>query len=359
MINELVIHLGDTKTGSTSIQRALVSRIFSTSGKSVVYPGKSNHIRLARTLSQKRRFGEREERFNKILAVFQKSDADYGIISAEHFQFVDPRVLQDAIETYWPDLKDRVRVVAYVRPHVSKFLSAYSERVKLGSMAQSLEGFFDALSATKGLDYKDRFDNWRDTFGDRFELRAFVPDRLYQGDVVHDFLKYVLGSEDFELTSAVLVNSSLTLSQLSLLREIHRKIGERTRSLKGPRIREAVGAAGRLVMGNMGLDGLGNDGDKLRMPKTLIDRFTDRYEADAEALDVAFFDGFPISGALEQAHSKTIDKPQSLDAATYFSPETISSVHILAGVLADLLVQAPLQFQQTVAIIRADSGLAA
>lgn len=46
-------------------------------------------------------------------------------------------------------------------------------------------------------------------------------------------------------------------------------------------------------------DGLGSGGEKLRMPAALVDRFKRRFAADAEALDTAFFDGFPLSDALE------------------------------------------------------------
>ncbi|PCI44584.1 MAG: hypothetical protein COB49_10930, partial [Alphaproteobacteria bacterium] len=59
MINELIIHLGDTKTGSTSIQKALVRNICQAPGKTIIYPTKNNHIGLAKTLDQKRRFNER------------------------------------------------------------------------------------------------------------------------------------------------------------------------------------------------------------------------------------------------------------------------------------------------------------
>ena len=348
MINELIIHLGDTKTGSTSIQKALVRNICQAPGKTIIYPTKNNHIGLAKTLDQKRRFNERAGRFNRLNSAFQESDADYGIVSAEHFQFVDPQTVHHAIETYWPDLTDRLRLVAYVRPHGDKMLSAFSEHVKLGSKLQSVETIFEKMSKLGWLDYTKRFEKWRDIFGDRFELRPFVREQLYQGDVVSDFFRFVLKTDDFELTGAVSANASLTISQLSLLREMHKHLSKKLRSPRGPKFREAESSAGRVVAEYIQANGLGKESDKLRMPSSLVDRFTEKFAADAEALDAAFFDGSPMSDALEKIHLKATDAVQSLDAGDHFSPDVISTVHVFADVLADLLGTNPDQFKQAI-----------
>jgi hypothetical protein len=353
MINELIIHLGDTKTGSTSIQRALVWQVCKAPRGGITYPTRFNHNGVAETLYKKRRFGDRTYRFNRVYKSFLDSDDQYGIISAEHFQLVSPQALDSAIKTYWPALVDRVRLVAYVRPHAGKFMSAFSQHVRLGSMMHSLDEFFDHLAGKPSLEYTPRFEAWRDTFGDRFELRPFVRDRLYQGDVVADFFKYLLGSEDFELSGTVSVNSSSTLSQLSLMREVHKVLNEKLPFPLKPRFREAQSMLGRIVSEYLKPSGLGIDSDKLRMPAALVDRFTQRYAPDAKALDVAFFDGTPMSDAMDKTHQNTTDKAQSLNATDYFQPEVISSVHIFANVLADILVKDPDHFKATVGSIRA------
>jgi len=357
MINELIIHLGDTKTGSTSIQKTLIGKGCVSPGKSILYPTKNHHLGLAKTLSTKRRFSERHERFNRIYEAFQNSDADYGIVSAEHFQFVEPEALSEAVETYWPDLAGSLRLVAYVRPHADKMLSAFSERIKLGSRLLSLNSFFDTLSDSDGLDYTPRFEKWRATFGDRFELRPFVRDELYHNDVVSDFYRVVLGSEDFAIKSPVEANPSLTVSQLSLLREVHKGVNIKLGSATGPRMREVRGSLGRLVTDHIQSTGLGQDGEKLRMPAALAARFTERYAADAEALDTAFFDKFLMSEALEKMQHKTIDTAQSLDATDYFPTDVISSVQSFAYVLADLVAQNPNKFKKMISGVRAGGSI--
>lgn len=353
MINELIIHLGDTKTGSTSIQKALVGNICATPGKTILYPTGNQHRNLAKTLSTQRLFGAREAQFNRVYSAFQDSDADYGIVSAEHFQFVEPQALRDAIGTYWPELLGQVRLLAYVRPHAEKMLSAFSERVKLGADLRSLESFFDILSAGAALDYAPRFEKWRDTFGARFELRPFVRERLYQGDVVADFFRFVLGGENFEIKTPIEANSSLTVSQLSLLREVHKRLNATLGPARGPRRKEVLGSLGRLITDHIQSQGLGRDSERLRLPAALVERFTARYAADAEALDTGFFDGFPMSEALENIHLKTTETAQSLEAADHFAPDVIGSVQSFAQVLADMMARNPKKFRKMVAGVRA------
>ena len=94
MVKELIIHVGDTKTGSTSIQQSLVQEAFKIDGKSYHFSGRSTHNHLAHVLQSG--FDARAQRadFNPVTEALDASDADYGIVSAENFQFVEPEVLQ-------------------------------------------------------------------------------------------------------------------------------------------------------------------------------------------------------------------------------------------------------------------------
>ncbi|WP_353351244.1 hypothetical protein [Aquicoccus sp. SU-CL01552] len=347
MINELVIHLGDTKTGSTSIQKALVRGQVKTPGISILYPTRSNHIALAKTLTLRRRLGQREARFGRLHEAFVQSDADYGIVSAEHFQMVDPLVLQQAIGEYWPDLQDQLRLISYVRPHAGKFLSAFSERIKLGADLDSLEQLFDIMTQSGVLDYTPRFQAWRDTFGDRFTLRAFIRDRMYNSDVVQDFFHTVLNSERFEIADAAPANPSLTVSQLALLRRVQTWAVAMAKGPKGPLFRDAQGVFGRILADHLVQSGIGTDGAKLRMPASLATRFQERFAADAEALDVAFFEGFPFSDALEQSAAVVTAAPQSLRAEDHFDARMIEEVLVFARPLAERMAGNPGDFRKT------------
>lgn len=355
MIGELVLHLGDTKTGSTSIQRALLQGLCRAPGKTLLYPTANNHIALAKTLTQKRRFGEREARFGRLRDVFRDSDADIGIVSAEHFQFVDPQTLKDAIDTYWPELRDRIRLVAYVRPHADKVLSTYAERVKLGVVLDSIEEFFAEKGEPGVFEYAPRFGRWRAVFGDRFHLRLFRRDALFRGDAVADFLRFAFGSEDFEILRPVAANASLTVGQLALLRAAHAAIKERLGARSGMKFKEGQGSIGRILAEHLRDSALGRDSDKLRLPAPLAGRIRARYAADAAALDAAFFEGTPMSDALAGAGAGTVPAPQSLEAADYFPAETVEAARVFAAALGDVLANSPQELKQ--AVTKARSGM--
>lgn len=347
MINELVIHLGDTKTGSTSIQKALVQKAYEVSGQSIFYPTKNNHIAMAKTLSQARRVKQRETRFRRVGEAMSASGADYGVVSAEHFQFVDPQVFAEAIDAFWPQFRDRIRLVAYVRPHADKLLSAFSERVKLGNAMGSFEEFCETISGNQAIDYLPRFSKWREVFGSRFTLRPFVRQELFQEDVVSDFFRFMLQHENFRIEDGISANTSLTLPQLSLLREMHKTFYERLDGHGRQRnadITEARNAMGRTVSERLRASGLGGHGEKVRIPEQLAPVIAERYSADAAALDAAFFEDTPMSDALEKIFAKTISMPQSLNAADHFSEETVASFGVFAGILADMLIDDPKGF---------------
>ena len=353
MINELIIHLGDTKTGSTSIQKALVGGFCKIPGKSITYPTRSHHVGLAKTLQEKRLFGEREDRFNKAYTAFKASDAEYGIISAEYFQSVDPKVLDAAIRTYWPDLVDRLRLVAYVRPHAGKLMSAYAERVKLGITPGPVGDFYRYADRSGFLDYMPRFSGWRETFGARFSLRPFVRAHLFQGDVVADFIRYVSGSEDFSIDGDVQANTSLTLSQLAVIREVHKVLKTTAPDKKRQIYKDARNNLGRIIVDHVKAVGFGDDGEKLLMPGAISEVFKTRYGGDAQALDAEFFDGSPMSDELMKVQKTSTGQVQSLKIADYFAPETINAIRVFAGVLAELLTHDPNMFRQNVGQIRA------
>lgn len=348
MIKELILHLGDTKTGSTSIQKALVTGAGRVPGKTILYPSTSNHVALAKTLTQPRRAEQRDQRFGRLARGFANSDADYGIVSAEHFQVVDPEDLARAIETYWPDLRDRVRLIAYARPHGEKFLSSFAERSKLGGPAETLEDFFDVPATTEVFMYAPRFRRWRDLFGDRFTLRPFVRSSLYQGDVVADFFRFLAKGTDFELGEVIAANTSLTTGQLALLREAHDVINARIQEKSGPRFREARAAVGRLAGEHLRDMTLGRDTPKLALTRSAVARIRERYAKDAEALDAEFFDATPMSDALAALDKKAVDAQQSLRAQDYFPQDTIDSVRLMAHVLAEVLQRHPIEVRDAI-----------
>lgn len=352
MVKELIVHLGDTKTGSTSIQKALVTKAYEVPGTELFYPTKNHHIALAKTLTRKPRFKQREARFKRVGQALMDSKADYGIISAEHFQFVDPEIFAAEVQKNWPKMQKNMRLVAYVRPHPDKLLSSFSERVKLGNAMGSFASFVDTISENKGFDYLPRFRKWREVFGDRFTLRPFVRSELHQQDAVSDFFQFVLGHDNFSIADGIVANTSLTVPQLALLREVHKTFRDKVKAKgkkKTPVVNEACGALGRTTSERIRDSGLGQDGAKFKIPARLADQIRDRYAADAAALDAEFFSGTPMASALEKIDTKTTRKRQSLTASEYFPEETLVSFRLFSSILTDMLLEHPAKFTKLAA----------
>lgn len=316
MVDDIVFHLGDCKTGTTSVQGVLASGSWSAPGNAIVYPARFNHIPLAKTLSVPAEKPKEAARFAAVREAFAKSDATHGVISAEHFEFVNPDELARAIETHLGAYAGRIRLVAYVRPHADRLVSTFAERAKKGLFMGSLEDMHESLAADRLLFYTPRFQRWRSLFGDAFTLRPFVRDRLWQGDVVQDFFKYVMGEGEFEITRPTDRNESLSVQDIAMMRAVHAMIRKRHRGQKMRQTQQALGWYMADLLGQAPL----KKGTKPRLHRDLVARVVDAYAEDAAALDAAFFDGAPLSRALASAAEKAVELPQSYDAKEYFTP---------------------------------------
>ena len=338
MVEEIVFHLGDCKTGTTSIQSALAARAWSATAGDIVYPTRFNHIPLAKTLSvpAERRFEER--RFDKLRKAFDDSDAAHGVISAEHFEFVDPEVVHGAILRHLPGYAGRIRLVAYVRPHGDRLVSTFAERTKKGLFFQSLTAMHDKLVQDRLLFYTERFEKWRALFGDAFTLRPFVRNRLYQGDVVQDFFRYLFGSETFEITRPTDRNESLSVEDIAMLRAIHRHIRQHTNAQKSPQ--QAFG----WYMSDLLAATPRPDATRPALHKALAERVVKTYRADAAALDAAFFTGTPMSDALEGAVDKAVAKEQSFRAADHYTAPQLRHFSVWAQFLSRMMEADPDHF---------------
>lgn len=344
MIKELIVHLGDTKTGSTALQSVLRAGRFKLPGQqTLLYPGSSlNQNDLAQCLSRRKQAGKIAKRYGTLAERLRKSNADYAVVSAEHFQSADPESLQKAIAGHLPEFEGQVRLIAYVRPHAEKLLSSFSEQVKLGSDPGSLEEHFDHTARQARLDYTPRFQAWRDVFGDRFALRPFVRSQLHKQDISEDFFRWLTGGEEAEVTPAPAVNESLTVGQIALMRCFGAAL-----VMKGRRGGMGSGRAGccRAMAQAMRSAGLGRDSGRLHLPDGLVDRIVARYSADAAALDAAFFRGTPMTDALTRMPERLTGPAQPLDADSYFPAEAVAAVRGQAALLSSLAKHNPKSFK--------------
>ncbi|MDX1781886.1 MAG: hypothetical protein R3256_11265 [Thalassovita sp.] len=338
MVDEIVIHLGDCKTGTTSIQSVLAAGAWESDAGDICYPARFNHIPLAKTLTMPGETDKQEKRFTKLRRRMDQSDAAHGVVSAEHFEFVDPELLHDALQRHLPGYMSRIRLIAYVRPHADRLLSSFAERNKKGRFMKSLPALHDVMLANGKLLYAPRFRKWRAVFGDSFTLRPFLRDQLYQGDVVQDFFRFVLGSRDFRITRDVDRNRSLSVEDIAMLRAFHRVFRAQDHALKDQQ--KAFG----WFMSNDLSERPDPGATRPRLHRALAERVVEAYRADAMALDAEFFDGTPMQDALEAAPGKAAEQPQSFAPEDHFSAAEIRRYEALAAFLKHLIESDPRHF---------------
>lgn len=293
-MTRLLIHLGDRKTGSTSIQRTLADRLWRAGDDAprLAYPARLHNGPLAQSLANFQDTDKQAARFENLARRLGRlrGDADLAILSSETFEDVSPVALKRAIDTWLPDWRDGLRLVAYARPHGARFLSAYAEQVKRGQTWASPEEFFAEGVLLERFTMAERFSTWRKVFGEAFELRPAVDKCLVGGSVVDDFLTCALGCP-VEVTWAARSNPSPDAAALAALRIIH---GARDAAGLSPRALERGGLAFAEALAEQP----GTAGEKPGLTAALLADLRELCAEDAAILDEQFFDGTPMGDAL-------------------------------------------------------------
>jgi hypothetical protein len=343
MVQDIVFHLGDTKTGSTSIQKTLAATGWRGGGRSVFYPKTPlRQKRLAYCLSRPNERRNEASYWGEMATLMRQESADIGVISAEAFEFIDPHEMARAIRTHMPEYADRVRLIAYVRPHVERLASTYAERVKQGGFSGSMADLH-AHHIDKGrLMYAPRFAAWRDAFGAAYTLRPMIRTGLKDKDVVADFLDWLFQGAAVTVGKQVAANEALSVSELAALRTVHAAIRSSARA-------DGVSGSPAMLHKDLGwklataLNALREGGtpEKPRVHRALAERLVKDYRADAEALDAAFFEGTPMTDALRAAPGKAPEAEQVFDAAAHFSPEAVRLIQAIGEVTGRALRDDP------------------
>jgi hypothetical protein len=336
-MTKIVFHLGDHKTGSTAIQSTLATKAYQITGATLLYPQahRLQHAALARTFTDDEAAGQQAQRFAEIREEIEAAKPDFAVISAEHFEEVDPVQLKAAVEKHLPDHAAGARYIAYVRPHADRIASSFAERIKVGSFWGTMEEMHVRTLEHGAFYYAPRFQNWRDTFGPAFELRPLVRALLTQQDVVADLFSYVLGHQEFTLGPTGDSNESVSLENLAILGRFQNAL------------RDAGGKKGmyRLALGwalsrRMSASAFRN-GTKVQMHRDLAETVLQDYTEDAQALDAAFFTGTPMMDALRAAPGKAVDVAQSVELADHYSPREIYLIDLWVDQMAQIILKDP------------------
>lgn len=338
MVRELIFHLGDSKTGTTSIQAVLAHGHFETDHGSLIYPSKGNHIPFAKHVSS----GARPDaaRVAKSLArKFTRSDADFGVISAEHFEFTDPAELAHLFDGPFKPWRDNVRLISYIRPHAERFVAAFVERTKKGLVNVEMDGFAKRIEKSGRLFYTPRVKAWQAAFGESYHVRPFVRDWLKDGDVVHDFFEFVFGDRPVSFTETTNKNESLSLEDLALMRYMQSYLLSFGKQMQHPA--EGLGWNFSAILAGHPA----KTATKIKLHRSLALKLQETYSEDAAALDALMFDGTPMSSRLAKATENVLESAQSLNPADYHSADTMRLVDAYCEYLGRIMAADPEYFR--------------
>ncbi|WP_298972978.1 hypothetical protein [uncultured Roseobacter sp.] len=326
MVNRLILHVGDCKTGTTSIQAALRAAEAESAAPSLFYGARVNHNFLVDPLLDPIDACSADQVFADAARTLAGAKAEVAVISAEMAEFVDPEVLANYLERYLAQWLPGLTVIAYVRPHGARLLSGYAENIKKGDYIGSLPDFLGHLTRRGDLFYAPRFGKWRAVFGDRFILRPFSSADLTAGCVVRDFFNTAFDAPDLRGVPQR-ENEGLCLEDLAMLRHIHKNWRARTGGKKVPgadafgwNIPSLLTARPRQQRTALALD------------VKLAERIATTFSDDAARTDEAFFKGAPLVSAFEQMQKTALPVAQSIEAEHHLSADEIRCLDIFAEV---------------------------
>lgn len=327
----LILHIGDPKTGTSSIQRVLqLGLVDSPTGTVSVFltaNRSANAIPVARAFF-KSGSDRIESAMERVDSWLKKKKSGYLIISSEFFSDSEPEIMHRIFSERHPGLLEDARVVAYARPHVGRALSAFTERVKCGYTLRNFDAWLPVFIKSNLLDYAPRFQKWRDSFGDRFVLRPFLRSELKNGDAVTDFFTEALGPQNFRLRGTANENRGITLKALTGLREFNNQMAA-----------AGVPAKQRIPLAMMISKGLptASPAASPRMDRHSIEKIARAYRKDARRLDEDFFGKPLFLPELERALADAPDEPIDLSPDKHLTAEEQAHLSRQAAAIHGLL----------------------
>lgn len=332
---QIVLHIGDHKTGSTSIQKAMAQLVDNTGGVQYCVSGRGNriaHHNLVWAIKNKGRHKAELGGWKKLGKEISASSADKCVVSSEAFEFVSPaKVLNKSSSILDGNV---FRIIVYVRPHFSRMLSGYLQQAKTGQIRESLDDFVKRRSEKKSFMMAQRLARWCEVFGrENIIVRPFIRSLLEKNDVLSDFSVHGLQKDADFLTSAVDTKSVNVSPSMDVVRVIY-KCAEYLGTDKNKELarvcEEYVYSPLRSRLADIYPV---ESGGKPRFSSETIDYIKDFYLEDAVALDQQYFPGSTVF----QDSLMNYKAPEGLDDASLITEREQTLHDIYSEMLANLV----------------------
>ena len=332
----LLLHIGDQKAGSTTIQTAFAGGQIDFDRHSVLYPGQVSHNYLSNHVAAFARNGKflaslpGRPNLEKLAERFRSGAHDFVFLSGEQFEGMDPDVVHDVVTRLFAASFDEIRVICYLRPHAPRIVSSYAEAIKIGNHHGTLDEFHQKTLARGRFCYAQRLQKWQARFGAGLIVRPLIPDLLHNRSVLDDLIRSGMGPIPFRVRQETRANESAGIEDLMLLKLLQSRLDA---SDAGPHQ-----MIGRTVARLLEQAPRPSGRTKIRLHAALARDIARAYLEDARAVDAAFMDGQPLfETALGTAVETAAPEAQSFEPETYLSADERRNIAILADTIATML----------------------
>jgi len=212
-MNEVILHIGMHKTGTTSIQKSLSGF---DDGKTIYANlGPENHSFAIYTIFSAQRYNyhwksmgfnsnsidlKKENFLNLLIEELTRTDRKRIIISGEDIAELTCQEKKDLI-SFLKKYCHKIKVICYVRPPQSYAYSAFCEVIKDGNIVKKIP-----------LRFKEKLQAFVDDKFIDLDVRVFAKEKLLNGDVVDDFCK----SLNLNISAIKKITSNVSFSESAL-----------------------------------------------------------------------------------------------------------------------------------------------
>lgn len=331
-LRHLVIHAGDQKCGSTTIQHAILERRMTYDGTPVaMFNGQFNDGDVA-VQAQEGYIAQRMESV-RLCAIARHLGPPCRVLSSELFETLDPAEFDRTIAGPLSENAESRTVIAYARPHGPRIISQFSEMTKVGWTFGDLDEFFERArdDIFMNLRYHERFSRWRDVFGDDLVVRPLVPGQLVNGDVLDDFAQHALDGLGAVIRATnPKANQRLGLKDLMAVKQFQtsfRAFPEHVRTELGWTYDAFLAPIPKTVPRTT-----------LRMSRRLAERVVHLYLDDAREFDRDFWNGEPIfETELQRLVEDAPATSMSVEPSDYLDRDQFHEIDAITHFVRDLI----------------------
>lgn len=225
MRDELILHIGQPKTGTSSLQQSFRRSAGTLAAHGIYYCAVNNH-HIGKGFRAGEQTAERRRLWRDFVQEVTASEAPRAFFSSEGLMALSEAEVRAFVDACRP-LAHRVRVLCYVRHPVNYSISAAHQGLRLG---RTIAEIVDKPSIVRLPAILER---WRKAVGrEHIDVRPFGRDGDPRWDLIDDVLDVLGAAEAAPAISRVTVNEGLSVLAAHLLDRANRL--DRERQLRVP-----------------------------------------------------------------------------------------------------------------------------